>query len=486
MKVLLLNSSFLYRTPWLIVTEPLGILYLAAYLRKYSAHKVSVLDCVSNKRVKKIGPRQYWYGLDTKEMLEAIELLKPDIIGITCMFSRKKDDFLRCASLIKKKFPQIILVGGGIYPSLFPGDLAVNKQFDYFIAGEGEQSFLNLVNTLSDNSQAKENIEGLAFLRDGKVIVNPKKTYIENLDTIPHPARDLIDYEGYAARKIALGGLGLKRSASLLTSRSCPNRCNFCSMFMVHGPKWRGRTAQDVISEIAELKERYKIKDLFIMDDNFTFNKQRVMEICEGILRAGLKIRWNTPNGISIATLDRELLSVMKASGCRSISIAIESGDEELRNKVIGKRLSDAAIFKAAQEASRLGIFINAYYIIGMPGETEEKFQRTLRQVRELPFNAVDFSFANPLPGTKLYQDCIANNWKMLEHDPKNEDTLYRPYIVTADFTENDLALREKRFYRTFYLAKFFTIIKDALLLRNKLLYPRFIMRILSSKIFRG
>lgn len=209
------------------------------------------------------------------------------------------------------------------------------------------------------------------------------------------------------------------------------------------------------------------------------------MEICERILQTGIKIRWNTPNGISINTLDRELLTVMKASGCRSICIAIESGDQELRNKVIGKHLSDRNIAQVVKDATSLGIFTTAFYIIGMPGENEESFQKTLKQLKELPFNAVAVAFANPLPGTQLYQDCINNNWTILDDEEERDNILYKPYIVTKDFSEKDLLLREKRFYRTFLRAKFLTIIKDALFFRNKLLHFPFLMRILMDRFVR-
>lgn len=485
MKILLINPGFSYRTPWLQVTEPLGILYLASYIRKYSHHKVSILDCTNNNRIKKTGSHKYWYGLTTEETLRTVEANNPDIIGITCMFSRKKDDFFECASAIRKKFPNKLLVGGGIYPSLFPEDLIADRLFDYCIIGEGEKSLLDLLNSISTDN-AKKDIDGLAFLDNNKVTIMPRDSYIEDLDRIPFPSRDLIDYDAYAAKKNVLHGLGLGRSASILTSRSCPNRCNFCSMFKIHGPRWRGRSAKNVFDEIVELKKGYGIEDIFVMDDNFTFEKDRVMEICGLILQADLKIRWNTPNGISINTLDKELLTAMKASGCKSICIAIESGDEELRNKVIGKRLRDDNITQIAKYARELDIFTTAFYILGMPGETEEKFQKTLKQLKELPFNAVTAAFANPLPGAKLYQDCIDNNWTILNYDKEKDNILYKPYIVTGDFSEEDLLSREKRFYMTFLRYKFFTIINDTLSFRNKLFHLPFLMRILTDRLARS
>jgi len=485
MRVLLINPSFSYPTPWLQITEPLGILYLAAYLRKHSKHEIYVVDCLDNSLIRKCGTRSYWYGLNEREMIDKIASFSPDVIGVTCMFSKKKDEFLKCVLSIKEHFTDVTIVAGGTYPSLFPEEVVKTGLVDYCIVGEGEESFTALLNALEAKDVSLDGIEGLAFARDGLCIINPKSHYVKDLDTIPFPARDLINYESYITRKSVLHGLGLKRSASILTSRSCPNRCNFCSMYLIHGPRWRGRSASDVIAEIKHLTEKYNVRDLFIMDDNFTLKRDRVVQICKGIIDLKTNIRWNTPNGISINTLDYELLYLMKESGCKSICIAIESGDEELRNKVIGKRLQDSKIHEIARSAARLNIFVTAFYIIGMPGETREKFEKTLHQISTLPFNGVAAAFANPLPGTKLYQDCLDNKLTLLDFDSKDTNILYKPFIVTKDFSKDELIRREKVFYRTFLKSKFFTILKDALLMRNHLLYPPFLMRIVKDRLFR-
>jgi len=487
MKVLLINPPYTYQTPWLQITEPLGILYLAAYLRSYSSHNIGVVDCLDNHSIHKIGKRLYWYGLTHVEMIKKISEFVPDVVGVTCMFSKKKNDFLGCLRVIKSHFPAIKIIVGGTYPSLFPEEVVHTGLVDYCVIGEGETSFHRLLNILDNKENGSLlDLDGIAFLNNGNLVLNPKLDYIENLDHIPFPARDLINYEAYITRKSVLHGLGLRRSASILTSRSCPNRCNFCSMYRIHGPRWRGRSAANVIDEILHLVREFGIQDLFVMDDNFTFKRDRIVAICDGIIQAGLRIRWNTPNGISINTLDYELLNLMKKSGCKSICIAIETGDEELRNKVIGKRLSNSKIKEVVHSAANLGIFITAFYIIGMPGETRDKFAKTLQQIVSLPLNGVAAAFANPLPGTKLYQDCIENNWCLLENSSDdNHNILYKPFIVTNDFSEEELIKREKAFYRTFMRAKIFTIIKDTLLMRNLLIYPPFLMRVVKDRLLR-
>jgi radical SAM superfamily enzyme YgiQ (UPF0313 family) len=175
----------------------------------------------------------------------------------------------------------------------------------------------------------------------------------------------------------------------------------------------------------------------------------------------------------------------MKAAGLTHICVAIETGDEEFRNTVIGKRLKDSRIEEVCLAAHRLGLHVTGFYIIGMPGETEQRFQKTLNQIRALPINAVAAAFANPLPGTKLYQDCIDNNWTVMDEIHDNDNPFYKPFIITPEFTEEELLNRERRFYRTFLRAKFFTLLKDALLLRNKLLFPSFLLRVVKERLLR-
>lgn len=486
MKVVLVNPGYHYDSPYLQITEPLGVLYLASYVRRYSSHDISVVDCLDNHQIIKIGPKKYWYGLTHEQMLGRIGSQAPDVIGVSCLFSKKKEDFFEAARSIKKRFPTSILVAGGTYPSLSFEEVIRSNIFQYCMIGEAEDTFTQLLNTL-ESKGSNDSLNGVAFLReDGALAHNPKTKFIDDLDSIPTPARDLINYESYLTRKSVLHGMGLKRVASILTSRSCPNRCNFCSMYEIHGPRWRARNPEAVVDEIAELNERYNVQEFFIMDDNFTFKKKRVMEFCEALKKRKIKIRWNTPNGISVTTLDKEVLVAMKEAGCVSICIAIETGDEELRNKVIGKRLSNAKIEEVARIADEIGLFTSAFYIIGMPGETRERFERTLHQIKTIPLNGVAAAFANPLPGTELYEDCFKNDWTILQSDEAQDNVFYKPYIVTKDFSEEELLRREKEFYRTFIKARFFTIIKDAVLMRNGLLYPPFLMRIVKDRLFRS
>jgi radical SAM superfamily enzyme YgiQ (UPF0313 family) len=160
MNVVLINPYFHYSTPWIQVSEPLGLLYLASYVRKYSNHKVTLIDCLQNKSVRKIKKDYFLYGLSNEELIAEIKQKVPDvdIIGISCMFSRKKQDFLTCASVLKKAFPQAKLVAGGTYPSLFPREIIENDTFNFCIIGEAEESFTLLLYKI----EKKDDIKGFS------------------------------------------------------------------------------------------------------------------------------------------------------------------------------------------------------------------------------------------------------------------------------------------------------------------------------------
>ncbi|MBP7652112.1 radical SAM protein [Candidatus Dependentiae bacterium] len=482
-KILLINPGFEFESGNFYLMEPIGLLYISSYLKKKLSDSVDVniIDAVSETGVKK-KINHYQYGLTIHEIADKVNEINPDMVGLTNMFSMRKSEMFRLAEIIKKKNKEIKITVGGIYPTIFPELTLKSEYIDYLIIGEGEESFAQLIKNIINNSPLN-NIDGIGYKQNKNIVINPKSIFINNLDEIPFPDRESINFNFYNNYKMKLYGLGFKRKASIITSRSCPNRCSFCSMYLSHGPKWRSRSAENVVDEILYLKKHFLIDELFVMDDNFSFDKNRTIQICEKIIKQNIKIKWNTPNGLSAKTLDLETLQIMKKSGCHRICIAIESGDSYIRNKIIGKGISDEKIKEVVENANKAGLSIFAYYIIGMPGETEESFNKTISQIKELKLNGVATSFATPLAGTKLFDECVKNNYFI-----KNElcDSKFNiPIIETPDFNRADLIRREKIFYFEFLKAHFFKIIIDAFLKKNDLLNFTFLKRIFYDKLLK-
>jgi anaerobic magnesium-protoporphyrin IX monomethyl ester cyclase len=262
---------------------------------------------------------------------------------------------------------------------------------------------------------------------------------------LPFPARNKVDIKTYmnGSKIKRLYGLGFKPTLSLLTSRSCPNRCSFCNMRLVHGNRWRARSADNVLDELEEMIGVYHAEHVFIMDDNFTLNVDRAKTICEKIIQRKLFFRWNTPNGISVRGMDVDLAKLMKQAGCANVCIAIESGSEYIRNEVMNKRTSDVQIIRAAECFKAADVPVVGFILVGMPGENEGRFLETINLLHRLPLTSLVVSFAVPFPGTKLYDDLI-HQGVVKSGYMAGMDDLNSPSFVTSDFTADDLKRRKK------------------------------------------
>lgn len=457
MKILLINPPFDYSTPDVLIKEPLSLAYLAAYLKKFN-YSVEILDAVAKSPSKT--PTGWHYGLSDSEIKKEIIKSNPTVVGITCPFSIRIKNTLRIAGLVKEINKNIITVAGGIYPTIFPKETIEHKEVDFLISGEGEESFLNLIRQIELGNFSDIKVDGCAYKKNGKAIILPKSKYIENLDKLPFPARELLPMEFYFKRPTVLYGLGAKRAASIISSRSCPKGCTFCCMNQLHGKRWRARSAENVLNEIKFLINKYKVDEIFFMDDNLTFDKTRIMKLCKLIIKEKIRFKWNTPNGVAADRLDEKLLRLMKKAGCVSLAIGVESGNEEIRNKVIKKGLSEKIIIETLKACKKVKMPIVGFFILGIPGENDQTFKDTLRMVREFPFSMVATSFYTPFPGTELYDHCISRGY--LDKDfLKKIDRFNIPIVETENFDKKKLRSWEKQFYLEFFKTHFFSVILD-------------------------
>jgi radical SAM superfamily enzyme YgiQ (UPF0313 family) len=240
-----------------------------------------------------------------------------------------------------------------------------------------------------------------------------KKTYIKNLDALTLPGYEYLELEKYPVydtgkwfnpRNLNISG----RQFPLLTSRSCPNQCNFCAMRFVMGDRIRFRSARHVVDEIKYVYDKYRINYFKIYDDNFTFDRQRTIEICRLIIRNKLRIYFELTNGLMVRTLDEEVIDYMVEAGALRFWLAIESGSEFIRNKIMRKNISEEKIFETASLLKKRNVWISACFMLGMPEETEESCLDTMRIIEKLN---IDYfqppAHVNPFPGTKLFDQCV-------------------------------------------------------------------------------
>ncbi len=479
MKILLVNPAFNYNNKNLLYSEPLSLAYLAAYLA--NNYEIKILDAAAGA-IKKINGG-YHFGLMAEEIKERIKNFNPDLVGITCPFSLRNQQVVDIAKLVKSVNPKIIVVIGGIHPTIFPKETVMNESVDYAIIGEGEHSFLSLVKEIESGKPNSEfKVDGCAYKTGAGVFSTPKTEFIADLDSLPLPARDLLPIEFYISKPTIIYGLGRRRSLNIITSRSCPNHCTFCSMRLSHGSKWRGRSAENVFEEIKFLVDKYNIEELFIMDDNLTYDKDRIIKICELILKHGIKIKWNTPNGVAAIMLDEEVLKIMKKAGCINICIGVESGNKMVRNQIIRKGLSDETIRNVLNICKKVKMPVSGFFILGIPGENEETFKDTLAMIKKYPFSMVTTSFFTPLPGTEIYDQCVQNNY--IKNDYwKEVEKFNSPIVETPDFSQADLRNWEKKLYIAFFKSHFWSLFFSVITFRNSFFRFQMIKRFVIEKI---
>lgn len=378
--------------PVLDIYQPLGLAYIAAVLEK-SGYDVVIIDAKVE-------------SLSLDDILRRIARFHPDLIGITATtadFSISR----QLARHIKSRGNYPILIGGP-HVSALPEETMRDENFDYGIIGEGEQTTLELAHALvSQNTYDVQNIKGIMFRENGKIVHTPPRECIPQLDDLPFPARHLLpppekySYLYYKHLPVA----------TMITSRGCPYQCIFCD-HSVFGFNVRMRSVSNLIEELEMLVKRYGVREVIILDDLFTLYRDRTMEFCQRLLEKDIDIAWSCMSRVDTVTY--EMLKLMKRAGCWRINYGIESGNQEVLH-TIKKNITLDAVTQAVRWTHALGIRSLGFFILGFPGETRETIEDTIRFARTLPLDRVVFFIAQPLPGTELYH--LASRQGRLQKD---------------------------------------------------------------------
>ena len=415
---------------------PLGLAYIAAVLEE-NKHVVKVLDAAVEGFEKEIniGKDYIRYGLSFEEIEKIIKEFDPHIVGVSCSFSPQIKNCYKIIDIAKKIDKKIITVMGGEHCSALPEKtLNDNKNLDIVIIGEGEYSFLDVV-----KGNKLEKIDGIAFWKNNKIKVNPKKKFIYDLDELPLPARHLLPMKKYFKIGLPLGSTYSKRKplASIITSRGCPAKCVFCATRKFWGNCFRGRDPIKVVDEIEMLVKKYKVREIQFIDDNLTLDKKRAMEIFKEIIKRKIDISWCTPNGVALWALDEELLDLMKKSGCYELTLAIESGNQRVLSTIIKKPLNLEKAERLIKYAKKIGILTHAFYVVGFPDETMKEIKDTIDFAKKMDTFRASFFIANPLPGTDLFEICKEKGY-LLNFDMDNID-YSMGFIQTENFSVKEL-----------------------------------------------
>lgn len=481
MKILLIKPSCtVYKSDPTLpsATLPFGIAYLAAYLLS-KGEQVAVIDSLSEgiDCIKK-GKNKTKIGLSDKEIEKRIKDFNPDIVGITSMFTAFFQDAHALARLVKKINPHIKIVLGGAHASIHPELSMKDKNIDIVVKGEGEETLWEIVKTLKNGKDCSR-IAGIAVRKGNKVIVNPMRQPIENLDTLPFPAYNLFPLEAYFKVAKSSPFLMRPRQFSVISSRGCPGDCSYCSIHSIWGHTWRGRSPKNVVEEMEFLIKNYGIKEFAFLDDSVACSRKRMEEICDEIIKRKLNIKWSTPNGISHWTLDEPLLDKMKASGCYRITFGIESGNLKTR-EFIGwkKNFSLDQVKKITKYANKIGLWTISTLIIGFPYEDEKAINDTINFAIESDTDFAAFFLLMPFPGTRVYEvfkkEGLLNFDKLL--NPCFEDVsqmgelgaaLAQTGCQTKYFNQKELQHFLTKAYNKFWKARFISFLNPVRILRK-------------------
>lgn len=334
-----------------------------------------------------------WFEGTVDDMSKLILSKSPDVVGFTCLTPRMQIT-LFIAARIKELNPKVKIIIGGAHVNAVKERALYSRDIDYAIYGEAEKALIEFLKAIETNGDF-ENIQNLIYRKDGKVIMNFTRPFIQNLDELPFPAWDLLNLEEY---KDAATFDGIHMG--VMTSRGCPWNCIFCSSGVVWGRKVRFRSVESVIEELGQIVHNLRITNIMFYDDTFTVNKPRFLKICNEIVKRKLNLKYYCQ--LRVDTIDEEIADALAQSGCIAAALGVESGDEEIL-KILKKGIKKSQVYKTVAALKSAGVPILASYIIGSPGETHESIQKTFEFAKELDTDQTKFMICTPFPGTELF-----------------------------------------------------------------------------------
>jgi len=415
-KILLINPPIedFYQTK--IRQEPLGLSYIYAVLREKnkSVKFLDALNVTSHQMLScpeefsylksfyppddlspfKLFTRFQHFGMPFNTIEQQIQAYQPEVIGISANFSPYIGSALKIANIAKQNLPEVIIVLGGHHASAVPEELARVDDIDFIVIGEGECTFLKLIECLSANDFEKlKNLDGIAFRDNGQVRVNLPTSYIQPLDKLPYPVLN----------KPA-------KAKMLLTSRGCPRNCHFCSIKMVMGRKIRLREISAIIQEIEHWIRR-GITHFDFEDDNLAFYPERAKQLFKTILKRlnTENLSFSAMNGVSAGFLDEELLQLMKRLNFTWLNLPLVSGNPSVQAQ-INRHQSKDKFVEIVTIANRIGLGVIAYLILGLPENSLESMLSDILFLAEKHV-LIGPSIFYPPPGTKTYHECLKKGY---------------------------------------------------------------------------
>ncbi len=421
MKILLIQPYLSRRR--IQIHPPLGITHLASCL-ELEGHNVRIIDCLAiNGKI--------------EDIEKEFKNFKPDIVGISSSTVQIYYVY-SIFSLVKRFNPNCLTVIGGPHPSILPREtLSECKYIDVVVRGEGELTFVDLINTFEKKGpDGFCDVRGISFRNEEKIIENRERGLIEDLDSLPLPAYHLLPMKKYIGKYVTSPTNNSKVSynyCNISTSRGCPYNCIFCASNALWGKKLRKKSAERIIEEINLLKE-YNVKIINFTDDTFPIDKKRTKKICELIQKEDIDIFWNCITRVEL--FNKEMASLFNKSRCCGVEFGIESGVQQTLD-FLNKGFTVKDSITAVKNAKKYDLRTDSNFIIGVPGETKEMINKTINFSNYLNLDYTDFTLLTPLPGTKLYN--IAKEQNLFITEDWSKYTFFTPVMKVPGLSSFDL-----------------------------------------------
>lgn len=441
---------------------PLNLMYLAAVLEEASI-PVKILDddlCQAG----------------FEKVAKLTQQANPSIVGVTATTATIKNA-LEYIKTIKKALPNVLTVLGGPHPTFLPEEtLKSEKALDVIVMGEGEETIVDLTEKFIKNGRNElPSVKGIAYKDNDKIKITQSRPMIQDLDSIPFPARHLVPFKKYETSN---------QSGGMITSRGCGFSCNYCSSSLIMGKKFRSRSPENVVDELEELVNRYGIHNIAFLDDIFMLKKKRAQMIADEIKDRGLDVSFVASSRVN--TFDRETLESLKHSGMSTLYCGVESGSQRVLD-LMGKGITLKQAEDAFKTAKNVGIDTVGSFILGYPGETIQEMDQTIDFSIKLDPDYCQFSILTPFPGTPIYYELKHKNLLDTENWDRytvlNSVINYEQLGLSKQLVEKKLTQAYLKFYiRPSHIIRHSNMLKVYI----KTLFRGFILPKLKSKTPSG
>jgi radical SAM superfamily enzyme YgiQ (UPF0313 family) len=422
------------------VSPPIGLLYLAAYVRERLDVDIRVVD-------------QRAEGISNKQLVQQAVDFEADVVGfnsVTCMAHLVPE----LVSLVRTGLPDALVLLGGPHASAFETKALEETGTDMVVVGEGELSFQRILEAYLDgrheNPRDYSDIPGLIWRdSDGQAVTNPgMMPFIEDLDSLPMPAYDLIDIRKYwKMHSFVL--VPRRRYISLLTSRGCPFQCFYCHN--VFGKRFRGNSPARMADEVEYHVKKYGADDVEFVDDIFNYDYERVLDFCTEVAKRNVKFKIAFPNGVRTDALSEEMIDALVDTGLYYCSVALESGSPRIQ-KFMGKHLNIPSFLENVEILARRGVFTNGFSMLGFPTETETEVRQTIDVMLNSRLHGGHFFSVTPFPGNELHEYVARNQPEKLVGVDFYGQSYQSIRVNLSEVPDALLFGLQRQAYRKFYL----------------------------------